>query len=141
MADAASFHDNLSCQNEACPMRGRKKYPSGKGVNPPEELVSVELLISSWPARYERMISGTAWLCYTPCLDRLFATQHVRRRLADFRPEESVVRWSYYADCRYVSVQDFAQAFPDLFSDILRPHVPPPQISFALFAFFARWRT
>lgn len=140
MGEDISSAGNLFCQNETCPHKDKKKYPLGKGVDPAEELVKVELLIRlPRPVLPEVAVSGKVWLCFTPCLDRLFATAEVKRHLSDFAPSESVVRWKYYADHRYVSVTIFARVFPRLFEDLLHSHSSQPRVSFTFSSLFTHW--
>jgi hypothetical protein len=124
------------CENPTCFDKGKQKYPSGKGIGPEKELVRVELLIGSPGRRME--VVGSAWVCFTPCLGT-FAKGQVKQLINDFLPEESLVRWRYYADYRYVTAKEFARCLPLIFEKMLKNSPPKPKPSSLFFRFFRRW--
>lgn len=124
------------CGNPTCLHKGKSKYPPGKKVEPDEELVPVELLIQL--PGHAPTVAGTVWLCYSPCLGS-FGGHQVKRFISEFEPGQSVVHWRYYADHRYVSAKDFAEALPGVFENMLHPS--PKPLSSLLFHIFRlrRW--
>ena len=124
------------CDNPTCPHKGKFKYPPGKGINPEEELVLVELLIRL-PGRLPE-IASMAWICYTPCLG-FFGKNQVKRFISECQPGGSVVHWRYYADHRYASAKDFAEVLPGVFEQMLHS-TPKPTFSSSFFHLFRRWK-